>query len=317
MKLARPCASVSPPYQMQWRGETVSRVSHGPQAISTREEAPLSDGVQIFDLTGKVAVITGGGGALGSAIACGMAKAGAQCAVTNITPERAEFVAAQLAESCGHAKGFALDVMKPGAVPAFCDAVYEEFGKVDILVNCVGGNLKEATTSPDCPFFDLSLEALRNAMELNFFGSVVLPCQAFGKRMIENPAGGSIINISSMAALRPLTRIAGYSAAKAAVNNFTQWLAVHLAKDCASKIRVNAIAPGFFLTPQNQFLLTNDRTGDLTERGDAIISHTPMGEFGISTDVIGAALWLASDASRFVTGAIIPVDGGFSAYCGV
>lgn len=277
----------------------------------------MPEGVQIFDLTGKVAVVTGGGGALGSAIACGLARAGAQCAVTNVTLDKAAYVAGQLAETCGHAKGYELDVMKDGAVEAFCEEVYAEFDKVDILINCVGGNLKEATTSPDQSFFDISLEAVRKVMELNFTAAIVRPCQLFGRRMKDNEHGGSIVNISSMAADTPLTRIVGYSAAKAAVNNFTKWLAVYLARDCNSKVRVNAIAPGFFLTAQNQFLLTNDRTGELTERGRQIIEHTPMGDFGVSGDLVGAAVWLASDASRFVTGTIVSIDGGFSAYSGV
>lgn len=277
----------------------------------------MADGVQVFDLTGKVAVITGGGGALGSAISCGLARAGAQIAVTNVTLDKAAYVASQMRETCGHAVGYELDITKPGAIESFADEVYGEFGKVDILVNCVGGNLKEATTSPELSFFDIEPDAVRKVMDLNFLSAIVRPCQVFGKRMIENESGGSIINISSMAASRPLTRIVGYSAAKAAVDNFTKWFAVYLARECKSKLRVNAIAPGFFLTAQNQFLLTNDRTGDLTERGQQIIDHTPMGDFGISGDLVGVAVWLASDAARFVTGTTVPVDGGFSAYAGV
>lgn len=277
----------------------------------------MADGVQIFDLTGKVAVITGGGGALGSAISCGLARAGAQIAVTNVTLDKAAYVAAQMRETCGHAVGYELDIGKPGAIESFSEDVYKEFGNIDILVNCVGGNVKEATTSPDLSFFDIAPEAMHLAMDLNFLSAIVRPCQVFGKRMAYNESGGSIINISSMAASTPLTRIVGYSAAKAAVDNFTKWFAVYLARDCKSKLRVNAIAPGFFLTPQNQFLLTNDRTGELTERGRQIIDHTPMGDFGIGGDLVGAAVWLASDASRFVTGTIVSVDGGFSAYSGV
>ena len=276
----------------------------------------MADDTITFNFKGKVVVVTGGG-ALGSALACGFAQAGAQCAVTNITLDKASLIAGQLEESCGHAKGYALDVMADGAVQALCEEVYLEFGRVDILVNCVGGNSKEATTSDDLPFFDLSIEAFRQVFELNFISGTVLPCQVFGKRMKDNAEGGSIINISSMAASRPLTCVAGYSAAKAAVDNFTRWLAVHLAQEYSPKLRVNAIAPGFFLTPQNQFLLTNDRTGELTPRGQQIIDHTPAGEFGVAGDLLSTALWLASDASRFVTGTVIPVDGGFSAYAGV
>jgi len=277
----------------------------------------LPEGVQIFDLTGKVAVILGGGGSLGGSISCGLAKAGAQIAVTNSTLDKAESVASQMRETCGHAVGYELDILKPGAIEALCDTVYAEFGAVDVLVNCVGGNLKEATTSADQSFFDISPDALQKVMDLNFLSAIVRPCQLFGQRMVKNANGGSIINISSMAASTPLTRIVGYSAAKAAVDNFTKWFAVYLARECKSALRVNAIAPGFFLTPQNQFLLTNDRTGDLTERGQQIIDHTPMGAFGAGGDLVGAAVWLASDASRFVTGTIIPVDGGFSAFAGV
>lgn len=277
----------------------------------------MSEGTDLYSLRGKVAVISGGGGALGSSIAFGLARAGAACAVTDIALAAAEHVASQLADTCGHAKGYELNVMKEGAIETLCEEIYQEFGRVDILVNCVGGNLKDATTSPDQSFFDLPMDAIRKVMELNFLSSVVKPCQVFGKRMLENENGGSIINISSMAAIRPLTRIVGYSAAKAAVNNFTQWLAVYLAKDCGKKLRVNAIAPGFFLTAQNRFLLTSEQTGELTERGQTIIGHTPMGDFGVGEDLIGAAVWLASDASRLVTGIVVPVDGGFSAFAGV
>lgn len=272
---------------------------------------------EMFSLKGKVAVIAGGGGALGTAMSCGLARAGAECAITNLTPDRAVRIAGQLRETCGHVKGYELDTLAEGAIEALCGEIHKEFGKVDILVNCVGGNLKEATTSPELSFFDLPTDAIEKVMQLNFTKSVVEMCQVFGKRMKDNENGGSIINISSMAAIRPLTRVVGYSASKAAVNNFTQWLAIHVCQEYSKKLRVNAIAPGFFLTPQNQFLLTNDRTGELTERGQQIIDHTPMGEFGTAEDLTGAVLWLASDASRFVSGTVIPVDGGFSAYSGV
>jgi NAD(P)-dependent dehydrogenase (short-subunit alcohol dehydrogenase family) len=277
----------------------------------------LADGTQIYDLTGKNAVITGGGGALGTSISCGLAQAGARVAITDVSAERAEFVAGQLRETCGHAVGYGADVMRDGAIEELCEKIYQEFGKVDILVNCVGGNIKEATTSEDVSFFDLSIDAVRQVFELNFIRGVAETCQVFGKRMVENKDGGSIINISSMAALRPLTRVVGYSASKAAVSNFTQWLAVHVAKEFSANLRVNALAPGFFLTAQNQFLLTDDRTGELTERGQTIINHTPAGDFGISNDLVGATVWLASNASRFVTGIVLPIDGGFSAFSGV
>jgi NAD(P)-dependent dehydrogenase (short-subunit alcohol dehydrogenase family) len=183
-------------------------------------------------------------------------------------------------------------------------------------VNAAGGNVKEATVSPEIPFFDLPVGALERVVALNLFAGAVLPAQVLGKMMVKNEGGGSIINISSMNAFRPLTRIAGYSAAKAAVSNFTQWLATHFAMEYNKALRVNAIAPGFFLTNQNRFLLTTE-TGELTARGKSIIAHTPMGRFGDPGDLIGACIWLASDASRFVTGAVIPIDGGFNAYSGV
>jgi NAD(P)-dependent dehydrogenase (short-subunit alcohol dehydrogenase family) len=177
--------------------------------------------------------------------------------------------------------------------------------------------MKGATTSPEQSFFDLPADAVQKVFDLNLTGGTIVPTQVFGKRMKDQSEGASIINISSMNALRPLTRIPGYSAAKAAVSNFTQWLSVHLAQEYSPKLRVNAIAPGFFLTEQNRFLLTEEGSGDLTPRGQTIIAHTPMGAFGKPEDLIGVATWLASDASGFVTGIVVPIDGGFSAFSGV
>jgi NAD(P)-dependent dehydrogenase (short-subunit alcohol dehydrogenase family) len=196
------------------------------------------------------------------------------------------------------------------------DEIIKDFGRVDILLNAAGGNMKEATTSEQLEFFNLPFSALEKVVELNLFGGALLPSQVFGKIMVENEEGGSIINISSMSAFRPLTKVSGYSAAKAAVSNFTQWLAVHFAQGYNKKLRVNAIAPGFFLTTQNRFLLT-DKEGNLTPRGKTIIAHTPMDKFGDPEDLIGVCIWLASDASKFVTGIIVPIDGGFSAFSGV
>jgi len=196
------------------------------------------------------------------------------------------------------------------------DEVIRDFGRVDILLNAAGGNTKGATTSEELKFFDLPLSALEKVVGLNLFGGALLPSQIFGKDMIKNIEGGSIINISSMSAFRPLTKVPGYSAAKAAVSNFTQWLAVHFTQEYNKKLRVNALAPGFFLTTQNRYLLTTEK-GDLTPRGQLVITHTPMGNFGDPEDLIGACIWLASDASKFVTGIIVPVDGGFSAFSGV
>jgi NAD(P)-dependent dehydrogenase (short-subunit alcohol dehydrogenase family) len=210
-----------------------------------------------------------------------------------------------------------MDAFQRESIEVCCQRVRDDLGRVDILVNGVGGNMKTATTSPEMTFFDLPADAMKKVVDLNLVAGAIVPSQVFGKCMKDNPEGASIINVSSMNAFRPLTRIPGYSAAKAAVSNFTLWLAVHLAQEYNHKLRVNAIAPGFFLTEQNRFLLTDERTGELTPRGKTIIAHTPMGEFGKPEDLVGVALWLASDASRFVTGIVVPIDGGFSAFSGV
>lgn len=268
----------------------------------------------MFSLEGKTAVVTGGAGVLGSSIARGLGKAGAQIALCDIV--NADKVAQELEVEGMIARGYHVDVMDVEKVRTCRDEVIRDFGKIDILLNAAGGNMKEATTSEELEFFDLPLSALEKVIGLNLFGGAILPSQVFGKDMIKNKEGGSIINISSMNAFRPLTRIPGYSAAKAAVSNFTQWLAVHFAQEYNKNLRVNALAPGFFLTAQNRFLLT-DKEGNLTPRGNTIIAHTPMGKFGDPEDLIGACVWLASDASRFVTGIIVPIDGGFSAFSGV
>jgi len=193
--------------------------------------------------------------------------------------------------------------------------VLSTFSRVDILINGAGGNKPAATTNPDQRFFDLPSDALRWVFDLNLMGTI-LPCQVFGRLMADQKSG-VILNISSMNAFRPLTRIAAYSAAKAGVSNFTQWLAVHMAQEYSPEIRVNAIAPGFFLTEQNRFLLTDKNTRELTARGKSILSHTPMARFGAPDDLIGTVIWLLSPASAFVTGIVVPVDGGFSAFSGV
>jgi NAD(P)-dependent dehydrogenase (short-subunit alcohol dehydrogenase family) len=273
--------------------------------------------LDLFDLTGKVAVITAGGGVLCSAIASGFASAGAKVAVADLRVDAARAVAENIVADGCIARSYELDAFNPVSIQACCDNVYADFGRVDILVNGVGGNMKGATTSPDQSFFEIPTEAIRKVVDLNLVAGAIASSQVFVKRMKDNEDGASIINISSMNAFRPLTRIPGYSAAKAAVSNFTQWLAVHLAQEYNPRLRVNAIAPGFFLTEQNRFLLTEEKTGDLTTRGKTIIAHTPMAEFGKPEDLVGVALWLASDASRFVTGIVVPIDGGFSAFSGV
>ena len=274
----------------------------------------MKENLKMFNLKGKTAVITGGAGILGFAIAQGLGKAGAKIALCDIV--NAEKVAQELKSEGIEAKGYYLDVMDIKKIKICRDEIMKDFGKVDILLNAAGGNTKEATTSEELKYFDLPLSALEKVVGLNLFGGALLPSQVFGKIMVENKEGGSIINISSMSAFCPLTKVPGYSAAKAAVSNFTQWLAVHFAQEYNKNLRVNAIAPGFFLTTQNRFLLTN-KDGSLTPRGETIIAHTPMDKFGDPEDLIGACVWLASDASKFVTGIIVPLDGGFSAFSGV
>ncbi|MEK7764706.1 MAG: SDR family oxidoreductase, partial [bacterium] len=212
------------------------------------------------------------------------------------------------------ARSYTADAMDRNSLAAVAEAIGKDLGRPDILLNAVGGNQPDATTSAEQKFFDLPLAGLERVVALNLFAGAILPSQVFGCAMAGH--GGSIINITSMAADRPLTRIAGYAAAKAGVSNFTRWLAVHLAQEYDKALRVNAIAPGFFSTAQNKYLLwTSD--GTLTERGKAIIAHTPQGRFGEPADLAGACVWLASDASRFVTGTVVPIDGGFSAFSGV
>ena len=215
----------------------------------------------------------------------------------------------------GTAVAVQCDVLDKPSLEAAAGTIVEAFGRVDILVNGAGGNNPKATTSADLAFFDLPADAIQWVFNLNFVGTL-LPSQVFGRLMAER-GEGVILNVSSMNAFRPLTRIPAYSAAKAAVSNFTQWLAVHVAQEYSPRIRVNAIAPGFFLTEQNRFLLTDEATGELTQRGRTIIEHTPMVRFGLPEDLVGTVLWLLSPASAFVTGVVVPVDGGFSAFSGV
>jgi NAD(P)-dependent dehydrogenase (short-subunit alcohol dehydrogenase family) len=280
----------------------------------------------IFGLKGKAAVVTGGGGALGGAMAMALAERGAAVGLLDVRETAAADAARRIAAAGARAISVPCDVLDEKSLQAASVRVMGEFGRVDILVNAAGGNGPGATTTKgtaesmdlhatvDGPgtFFDLDAGACRSVFDLNVLGTF-LASRTFGRVMAEH-GGGVIVNISSMSASRPLTRIPAYSAAKAGVSNFTRWLATHLAP---LHIRVNAIAPGFFLTEQNRFLLTDEKTGGMTARGAAIIAHTPMGRFGTGDDLTGVLVWLVSDASAFVTGAIIPVDGGFSAYSGV
>ena len=276
----------------------------------------MNEILRIFSLEEKKAVITGGTGILGSAIAKGLGRAGSEIAICGRNSTKREKIVEDLKREGIEAKGYYIDVMDINKIKACHDEVMKDFGRIDILLNAAGGNIKEATTSRDLSFFDIPLSALEKVVGLNLFGGAILPCQIFGKTMLKNKDGGSIINISSINSFRPLTKVPGYSAAKVAVRNFTQWLATHLAQEYNKKLRVNAIAPGFFLTQQNRYLLL-DKEGNFTSRGKSIISHTPMGELGKPEDLIGVCIWLSSNASRFVTGVVVPIDGGFNAYSGV
>lgn len=270
--------------------------------------------VDMFSLDGKTAVITGGAGVIGSHLALGLGRAGAKIIITDIGPT--DEVVEKAKKEGIEAYGYYMDVMNPDKLKDATDKIMNDVGQVDILINCAGGNMAAATTSKEVSFFDLPFDALQKVLALNLFGGAILPSQTFGRYMAKNPDGGSIINISSMNAFRPLTRIPGYSAAKAAVSNFTQWLAVHFAQEYNKKLRVNAIAPGFLSTKQNRYLLYNE-DGTLSDRGKTIIAHTPMGRFGEPDELIGAIVWLASDAASFVTGIVVPIDGGFNAFSGV
>jgi len=270
---------------------------------------------ELYGLPGKVAAVTGGGGVLCGTMSRALGRIGAKVAVLDLFEEAAQKVADDIVNESGEAIAVQCDVLDRTSLEAARDAVLARFGRLDILINGAGGNKKQATTSPDLPFFDLPADAVRWVFELNLLGTL-LPSQVFGRLMAEQEEG-CILNISSMNAFRPLTRIPAYSAAKAAVSNFTQWLAVHMAQEYAPNIRVNALAPGFFLTAQNRFLLIDEATGELTPRGRTIIEHTPLGRFGDPKDLLGTLLWLLSPASAFVTGIVVPVDGGFSAFSGV
>ncbi|MCE5314290.1 MAG: SDR family oxidoreductase [Armatimonadota bacterium] len=279
-----------------------------------------------FELKGKTAVVTGGGGVLCRSMARELAMRGVNIAVLDLSEEAAKSAANDIVQAGGKAIGLPCNVLEKAGLESAKEKVLAEFDGIDILLNGAGGNNPRATTSKETciledltnatedfkSFFDLDPDAIEFVFSLNFIGTL-LPSQVFGRQMIEQ-GGGVILNISSMNAFKPLTKIPAYSAAKAAISNFTQWLATHFAP---SNVRVNAIAPGFFLTNQNRFLMIDEKTGDLTARGRTILAHTPMGRFGDPEDLNGTLVWLVSDASAFVTGIVVPIDGGFSAFSGV
>ncbi|WP_284348086.1 SDR family oxidoreductase [Roseisolibacter agri] len=266
-----------------------------------------------FDLTGRVAVVTGGTGVLGGQMAEGLARAGARVAVLGRRRDAGEERAAALRETGAEAMALAADVLDEGALRAARDEVVGRWGRVDILINAAGGNVARARTD-GVPPFGMPMDAFDEVVKLNLHGSVA-PSLMFGAAMAEQ-GKGSIVNISSMAAMQAISGVLGYSVAKAAIDNFTKWLAVDLARKCGAGLRVNAIAPGFFLAHQNRGVLVNE-DGSYTDRAKTVIARTPMGRFGAPEELIGAVVFLCSDAASFVTGTVLPVDGGFSAFSGV
>jgi NAD(P)-dependent dehydrogenase (short-subunit alcohol dehydrogenase family) len=268
-----------------------------------------------YDFSGRTVAITGGLGVLCLEMAKALVGCNANVAILDRDAAKAEQILSTFAPGGGKVVAIRVDVLDKPSIEQAAEEVIRTFGRIDILINGAGGNNPKATTNADQSFFDIPADALSFVANLNLNGTV-LPSQVFGKYMAAQKEG-VILNISSMNAFRPLTRIPAYSAAKAAVSNFTQWLAVHMAQEYSPSIRVNAIAPGFFLTEQNRFLLTDKETGELTARGKKILGHTPMDRFGEPADLVGPVLWLLSPASKFVTGIVLPIDGGFSAYSGV
>jgi NAD(P)-dependent dehydrogenase (short-subunit alcohol dehydrogenase family) len=285
----------------------------------------------MFDLSGRTAAVTGGGGVLCGTMAQFLGENGVKVAVIDLSREKAREREASIRSAGGEAKAFACDALDEKQLAACYAEILDAFGPPDFLVNGAGGNAPPGTTAEEYlereprpglkagtetgpsfklgSFFDLTYDGFRRVSDLNFLGTV-LPTKVFSRGMVEK-GKGSIVNMSSMSAITPLTKTAAYSAAKAAVTNFTRWLAVHFSH---VGVRVNALAPGFFMTEQLRFLYVDQKTGQSTPRGKRVLAHTPMGRFGEPGDLLGALVWLLSDASSFVTGSVIPIDGGFSSY---
>lgn len=280
--------------------------------------------VDFSDLKGKVCVLTGGAGVLGTSMTEALASAGVSTVIIDLNKEAAEEIASRIKKEYSvDTLGLGASVLDKLSLQEARDIIIGRFGKIDLLVNAAGGNSPGATTKieqigpdrsddPSDGFFGLDVQSFSKVFDLNFIGTL-LPTMVFSEIMVER-GSGVILNISSMSAFKPLTKIPAYSAAKGSINNFTQWLAVHFGK---TGVRVNAIAPGFFLTNQNRFLLTDEKSGELTPRGEKIISSTPVGKFGQPEDLQGTLLFLLSDISSFINGVVLPVDGGYSAYGGV
>lgn len=268
----------------------------------------------LFSLEGKKIAFSGATGVLGHSMALHLAQEGAEILILGRSPEKVSDLVSEINSRGGKSWGYYADVTDEDSLTKMAEVIEAQHGSLDILINSAGGNMPGAVIRPDQNFLDLDTQALRKVMDLNYLGTV-LPIKVLLPLMLKN-GKGNILNISSMAATRPMTRVMGYASAKAAIDNLTKWLAVELAHKHGPHFRVNAIAPGFFLTEQNRTLLT-EADGSLTQRGNQIITHTPMNRFGKPEDLLGALQWLCSDASAFVTGTIVAVDGGFSAYSGV
>ncbi len=275
----------------------------------------LKELTAMYDFTGKTFAVTGGAGALGSDVVVALAGCGANVMILDLRPGRVSAIKERLGERASQIEAAEVNVMNRDSLLAAGEAIQKRFGPLYGLVNAAGGNNPRATVNPSMSYFDIPEEALRFVLDLNILGTMI-PCQILARQMVET-GEGVILNYSSMNAYRPLTNIAAYSASKAAITNFTAWLATYMAQNFSGKIRVNAIAPGFFLGEQNRFLMVDKDTGEWTPRGKKVIDHTPMGRLGNPEDLLGCVLWLLSPASSFVTGITVPVDGGFSAYAGV
>jgi len=267
-----------------------------------------------FRLDNKIAIVTGAGGVICSTLSKDLAAQGAKVALLDLAVENAQKVADEIIAAGGDAIAVKANVLEKDSLQAAAQVVKDKFGRVDILVNGAGGNHPKATTGPDKSFFNLPADAIKWVFDLNFVGTV-LTTQVFGEMMVEQ-GEGSIVNIASMASYHPLTKTVAYSAAKAAIVNFTEWMSVHFCQEYSPKIRVNAIAPGFLLTKQNEYLML-DENKNLTARGKAVMNKTPMNRFGDPSELSGTVIYLCSDSASFVTGTVVPIDGGFNVFAGV